>query len=252
MKCGVTMKEQYVGDISDYRKYALLRALADGDRNRIGICWMLTPPDGRSDGNKLAYLDQPERYRDFDPDLFDLLKGAAAVPDDRRLRSIKESGIIPGAVYFNDTLPDDREGRAAYMTACSQALRDVDLVFFDPDNGMEVAKKKGHRDSSKYVYLDEIASFYAAGKSVLIYQHFPRVKRDVFLERCRDRLAAIAPFADLWAFTTKHMVFLLLAHPANKAYFSRRASEVCACLDTGLIAGHRMDPRAPTQPADAP
>ena len=37
------MKHQYVGDINDYRKYALLRALSAGGANRIGVCWMLTP-----------------------------------------------------------------------------------------------------------------------------------------------------------------------------------------------------------------
>ncbi len=36
------MKHQYVGDINDYRKYALLRALSAGGANRIGVCWMLT------------------------------------------------------------------------------------------------------------------------------------------------------------------------------------------------------------------
>jgi hypothetical protein len=66
------MKEQYVGDLNDYRKYALLRALAAGGENRIAVAWMLTPPDDRNDGNKRAYLDQPEKHRRFDPDLFDL------------------------------------------------------------------------------------------------------------------------------------------------------------------------------------
>jgi hypothetical protein len=37
------VKHQYVGDINDYRKYALLRALSAGGANRIGVCWMLTP-----------------------------------------------------------------------------------------------------------------------------------------------------------------------------------------------------------------
>ena len=47
------MKHQYVGDISDYRKYVLLRALSAGGANRIGVCWMLTPDDGGADGAKL-------------------------------------------------------------------------------------------------------------------------------------------------------------------------------------------------------
>ncbi|TGU88066.1 hypothetical protein EN794_049725 [Mesorhizobium sp. M00.F.Ca.ET.151.01.1.1] len=75
------MKHQYVGDVSDYRKYALLRALSWGGANRIGVCWMLTPSDGRSDGGKLAYLQQSYRYRQFDPQLFDILAHAADEPD---------------------------------------------------------------------------------------------------------------------------------------------------------------------------
>jgi hypothetical protein len=39
------MKEQYVGDVNDYRKYALLRHFAIECGLRVGVCWMLTPPD---------------------------------------------------------------------------------------------------------------------------------------------------------------------------------------------------------------
>ncbi|MBN9076322.1 MAG: hypothetical protein BGN87_05235 [Rhizobiales bacterium 65-79] len=104
------MKHQYVGDINDYRKYALLRALSSGGANRVGVCWMLTPDDGGADGGKLAYLGQPERHRRFDPELFDILTRAAAEPDRRRLQSIEDSGAIPGAAYYNETLPDDAAG----------------------------------------------------------------------------------------------------------------------------------------------
>jgi len=33
------MKEQYVGDVNDYRKYALLRHFAIEGRVRVGVCW---------------------------------------------------------------------------------------------------------------------------------------------------------------------------------------------------------------------
>jgi len=36
------MKNQYFGDINDYRKYGLLRCFAEAGLN-IGVCWMLTP-----------------------------------------------------------------------------------------------------------------------------------------------------------------------------------------------------------------
>ena len=48
------MKNQYVGDIRDYGKYALLRALAA--QYSIGLNWYLTPDDGRPDGKLTNYL----------------------------------------------------------------------------------------------------------------------------------------------------------------------------------------------------
>lgn len=218
------MKDQYVGDINDYRKYALLRALSSGGASRIGVCWMLTPSDGSMDGGKLAYLQQPERHRHVDPELFDILEHAASALERRRLATIEGSGAIPGASYHNDLLPDELAGRHAFMGRCAYAFRDVDLIFFDPDNGLEVAKPKGRKDSSKYLYLDEVAAFYASGKSLLIYQHFPHVKRPVFLARCAERLCTAAPGASLWAFTTAHVVFLLLLHPASPAHLHSAAS----------------------------
>ncbi|WP_119257809.1 hypothetical protein [Shinella zoogloeoides] len=208
------MKDQYVGDINDYRKYALLRALSSGGANHIGVCWMLTASDGRTDGNKLAYLQQPERHRHVDPKLFDILADAAAEPDRRRLATIEGSGAVPSAIYHNALLPDELAGRHAFMGRCAYEFRDVDLIFFDPDNGLEVSSlPKGRKNSSKYLYLDEVAAFYGSGKSLLIYQHFPRIERAVFLARCAERLRAAAPGASLRAFSTAHVVFLLLLHP---------------------------------------
>ena len=47
------MKNQYVGDVNDYRKYGLIRALIGDQDIKVGVCWMLTAPDGRTDGDFL-------------------------------------------------------------------------------------------------------------------------------------------------------------------------------------------------------
>lgn len=219
------MKHQYVGDINDYRKYALLRGLSAGGLNRIGVCWMLTPSDGGKDGNKLGYLEKPEQHRHFDPELFDILAHAAAEPDRRRLHTIEDSGAIAGAVYFNDMLPDDAVGRQSYIEACTSALRETDLVFFDPDNGLEVSLPKGRKNSSKYLYLDEVAAFYGTGKSLLIYQHFPRIERTAFLASRAEQLCGVAPGCSIWAFATAHVVFFLLVHPESAARLAIAAME---------------------------
>src|SRR5687768_3003787 len=64
------MKNQYFADINDYFKYGILRCLGKGGL-RIAVCWMLTPDDGRSDGRKISYLSNPDRWRNYDPVLFD-------------------------------------------------------------------------------------------------------------------------------------------------------------------------------------
>lgn len=234
------MKEQYVGDISDYRKYALLRAFAAGGENRIGVCWMLTAPDGRTDGGKLAYLRQPERHRAFDPELFDVLAHVAAEPDRRRLESIEANDAVPGATYFNMLLSDDARDRAAYMAACQAALTATELIFFDPDNGLEVALRKGRKGSSKFLYLDEVAAFYGAGKSLLIYQHFPRIEREAFIGECAVRLRAVAPDAALWAFRTAHVVFLLMLHPLSPPSLAKAVRAACNCWPSDFIHGYPL------------
>lgn len=231
------MKHQYVGDINDYRKYALIRALTAGGAIRVGVCWMLTPDDGGMDGGKLAYLQKPARHRPLDPELFDILDHAASTPERRRLATIEESGAIPGALYHNDQLPDDLAERRVFMSRCADAFREVDLIFFDPDNGLEVSLPKGRKNSSKYLYLDEVAAFYGVGKSLLIYQHFPRVERTVFLARCTERLRAIAPGAGLWAFTTAHVVFFLLVHPKSAPRLASAANAICGRWGPDFIAG---------------
>lgn len=234
------MKHQYVGDINDYRKYSLLRLLSAGGTNRIGVCWMLTPSDGSSDGNKLAYLSKPQQHRQFDPELFDILAHSGSEPDRRRLQSIEDSGAIDGAVYFNDLLPDDVPGRTAFIEKCRAEFRETDLVFFDPDNGLEVSLPKGRKNSSKYLYLDEAAAFYAAGKSLLIYQHFPRIERTAFMTARVEQLRGVAPGCAVFTFTTAHVVFFLLIHSKSPARLAIAAFEACKRLDPPFVRGKHL------------
>ena len=71
------MQNRYVGDIGDYLKLAILRALSTG--HRLGIAWWLYPDENHnSDGRLIAYLNRPEKWRHYDPDLFDALQQIVA------------------------------------------------------------------------------------------------------------------------------------------------------------------------------
>ena len=54
------MKNQYFGDVNDYKKYGLLRYLGRSGRSNLAVCWSLTEDDSRSDGSRVRYLNDPE------------------------------------------------------------------------------------------------------------------------------------------------------------------------------------------------
>ena len=157
------MKNQYVGDISDYAKYIILKSLC-GAGVSVDVCWMLTRGDGSTDGKRTAYLDNLE-YRDYDPMIFDNLRNIVK-SGCRNVAQIESAGFFP-AHYFNQ-------------------IKDVnltsDLLFLDPDNGFEVNSiPRGRSGSERYVFWDDVSSVYNRGHSLMVFQYFPRVNRDRYM-----------------------------------------------------------------------
>jgi len=220
------LKNQYFGDINDYRKYGLLRVLTNGEI-KTAICWMLTPDDGRTDGSRINYLSEPEKWRELDPPLFDHLKEVLLQRGLRNVSEIENSGILPSCVFLSDVVPDDGESRRAYFQRLTELVRGCDLVFFDPDNGIEVQSKSyGRKDSSKFLYWDEIEHLWNAGHSLLIYQHFPRVERDPFIEGMARELMDRTSAPEVISFRTSHVVFCLLPQVKCLDCFRGRNREV--------------------------
>ena len=210
------MKDQYFGDVNDYRKYGLLRALRDGAGLRLGVWWMLTPGDGRADGKFIAYLGAAHRWREFDPPLFDAL--ASAVPTQRRVSVIEESGLLGDTLFAGMIVPDDLPARDSSFASAQDHLRPAELVFVDPDNGLEIPScPPGRRGSSKYLLRRELAEIFALGQSVLVYQHFRREERLAFIERMAATLRAVTGASAISCFRTSHVAFFLVAQPEHEA-----------------------------------
>ena len=72
------MRDQFVGDIGDFAKYGLLRALVrDGlAARRVGVVWYANEDDPSSSlGGEIFYLDVGAGvYYQCDPDLYGSLK----------------------------------------------------------------------------------------------------------------------------------------------------------------------------------
>lgn len=220
------MKDQYFGDINDYRKYGLLRTLSGAGEIGTGICWMLTPSDGRTDGQMLRYLEQPGRWRHLDPELFDHLQRCVIADGERDVRRM-DGPVLPRTSFYSQLLEDKADARQRYFAEMLAHFRDVDLIFFDPDNGFEVLSRPlGRKNSNKHLYWHEFAETYAAGHSVLVYQHFVRENRIGFVRRVAERMRVETNAPNIYAFVTSHVVFLLAPRPEHLAHLDRQASLV--------------------------
>lgn len=218
------MKLQYFGDINDYRKYGLIRALCGSRLLPAFICWMLTPDSKENkDGKKISYLSHPEVWRHYDPTLFDFLQ--TEIRQRKTSRIIDEGALVkmlPGARFFTPLLQDAADFRTEYFKTLFQEVPpNGGLLFFDPDNGLEVPScRKGNKNSSKYVYWDEVNKAYESGHSVLIYQHFQRVERKKFIQEISEKANAETG-ATVFAYVTSHVVFFLLARPEHIDHFKK-------------------------------
>jgi len=210
------MKNQYFGDINDYLKYGLLRSIIAETKLRLVVCWMLTDDDGRTDGSKIRYLDQAAVWRSYDPPLFDLLQHAVR-SGERNIEAVETGQILPGAVYYSDLLGDNGDDRYRYFEGLESSMSNADLVFFDPDNGMEVrSKPKGRKDSSKYLYWDEVAQCAAAGKSMVVFQHYARANRDRFIAELQQRFKQETGAGWVAVLSTANVAYLVVPTAAHE------------------------------------
>lgn len=205
------MKNQYFGDVNDYLKYSFLRAITVNLRETLLLCWMLTPPDEKSDGNLTQYLAQPDRFRAMDPQLFDVLE-SAVMGRERTVEIMPRSGLLPGASYHFTILDDAIDARAAYFTALWASAPDHNIIFFDPDNGLAPASVvRGRRNSSKYLFWDEFSEATERGLSTIVYQHFPRVAREEFLTTMLERMRAVSSSTSVSALYSPRVAYLVAA-----------------------------------------
>ena len=233
------MKNQYFGDINDFRKYGLLRLLSSAGDLRIGVCWMLTPDDGRTDGEFRRYLESPAGSERHDPELHRALSRLLEPGRDRSVQHAEEWQIVPDAKYHRAIVPEGAKGRDGYFADVWRSLAGTDLIFFDPDNGIEVKSvSRTSRQAPKYVYWSELAEAHARGHSVLVYQHYPRSTRPEFENRISAQLRDVTGAPGVHLFSTAHVAFLAAAQPAHSA-----AVEAAARAVEGRWAGqirHRI------------
>lgn len=161
------MKDQYFGDINDYFKYGILRVFSSFEL-KIGIDWHLTKPDETGHGNQIHYLSQPSEWEQYDAELFRFLRNCV----DQGLRDtskLEESSMVSSCKYFYKMALEPGTPRDLRFNLSLESLSDCDLVFFDPDNGIEP-----NTCTEKHISVNELILFWSKGISLLVFQYVPR------------------------------------------------------------------------------
>jgi hypothetical protein len=188
---------------------------------------MLTPNDPRPDGHRIQYLEDPEQWRHFDPVVFDHLHKCVIEQKNRAVRNLKSRGILPNCKFYSEIIQDGTDQRKKYLQIFLKFAHNSDLIFFDPDNGMEVKSVcLGRRRSSKYLYFSEVQQTFSAGHSILIYQHLtPRPRRSL-VSGLASRFQVVTGVNKVYLYWTQFVVFLLISQPRHENYFVRSNKKV--------------------------
>lgn len=215
------MKNQWFGDVYDFRKYGLLEFLS-GYYDYIVVSWMLTPDDSFY-GIDIP-VDQPilshiktlilqHRQTQFAAEYF---KG-----DQFNNKFIFwEENLPPGSTFdksrneWNNKLKD-----------IEQKYKEKTLYFFDADNGFSpTVCTNDEEKESIYIYQDEFKTKYENGADILLYQHRQRSQSFEAMYNTVAKNLSDIPWSEpkpeiICIKATGNVAFFLLYHASNKITF---------------------------------
>jgi hypothetical protein len=125
------MRDQYAGDITDFLKFAFLRAIVPTG-SVLGVAWYYLPDhDGRNDGRHVEYKHEPNWGK-----LDDNLHQELCRLKERSVEALQNLAIWNWKAVFHKEPVAIKSGRTAWAESMQRRLADCDVVFADPDNGI--------------------------------------------------------------------------------------------------------------------
>lgn len=241
------MQGRYVGDIGDFFKFGLLRALCRADvigrRLRLGVVWYLVPDESHNgDGRHVDYLrgegDVATRLRQCDSALYQRLR-TLVDSRQRNIEALEAGGVLPrGTRTHREFVPCAGAGprlgrtgcaalRSGWLTRALASTATCDLVFLDPDNGLApTACQQHHPAAAKYVFLDEVAQFVRRDQAVVVYQHADRSADVATQAKRRLNLLARAvgrtPLGAVRSHRGSSRLFLVVPSDGERAFMDGR------------------------------
>ncbi len=247
------MQNRYAGDVGDFGKFGLLRCLVGGSNFSLGINWYLFTDEGHNqDGKYINYLND-SRYEKCDNDLHK--KMAEVVSSERSVKRLESANLFNCETFFfsesndfyslyrgntNANKDKRRTLRENWNKNAVKALSKSNVVFLDPDNGLEVksCQNLNQKKSGKYAYFEEIKHHHAGKKFTVIYHHLNRHKdHGTHSQQIQNRADQLQ-----LKINPSHKVFAIRYHPYSpRAFFIIASQEIEEYIDKALRYFLRSD-----------
>jgi hypothetical protein len=176
------MRDHYVGDITDFIKFALLRRLQSPNR-LLGISWYyIESCDNSCDGLHIEWTDS-SHWKTLDHDLHPWLKDKTK--GHRQVERLQDLAFWPNTLFYSTQVAHKR-GRTDWATTMYSDLQKANLIFLDPDNGI----KEGSR---KHASMSEIRQFRQDGRTIvcIVFPH-RNTTHDIQLATLEEQLKSQA------------------------------------------------------------
>ncbi len=230
------MKNQYFADVNDYFKYDLCIFLAENlpKIQRFTFIPTLTADDASSDGGKTDYSlgVGRESLHDF---LQLCLKEYRLKKHPREVIRLREyfqeqkANLNFKYCPYGDSLDLEftHSGREEYFRKIPNEFLQSAVIMVDPDNGLEVksATTSNFHKYIKYSEARDLCQRMDANSVLIIYQHFPFIKRQEFLDQLHARLQEeLSCPAPVTVFSSNIALVILTKNAAGRKELHKQAS----------------------------
>ena len=158
------MQNKYFGDKHDFYKYLLLNHISK--YYSLGIHWCLVPDEPKkNDGKKTLKKKEMEK----NSTLYTILNDSK-----KDIKNIEK--YLNKNVKFFYEKHEHFYMEHIYITKSIEKLKTQEIIFFDPDNGIEVLSTN-NKNKFKYVSYGLLANYWEMEKTLIIYQHKDRNKK---------------------------------------------------------------------------
>lgn len=218
------MQKQYFGDITDFYKFFFLKNIV-GEYS-LGINWCLTSNDGSTDGSN--NVKNISLFENIDKTLCCILLSM-------NFKNIQLKYFKNDTKYYDELLENyfmeyNYELRAFYK------LKSQDVIFFDPDNGIEIPSMTLSK-RNKFISYRTIATFWNNKNSLIIFQHKDRQKDSLKIKKENLVKCLKCKESDILIVNSKKVYYICLI---NKKHKNLMKNIKCFCKENEKL-GYKIE-----------